>query len=363
MSTAFEKLRELVPPPAEPYEAQGDWDAVEAQVGSPLPEDYKAFVSAYGTGVVSKLFYTYNPFAKNRNLNLLAYGERIVDAYRTMVRHEHPLEIPYPVYPEPGGLLPWGRTENTFDLFWVARGEPDQWFVFCCNARDDEWFAFEGESACSFMEGLISKRIRSAAFRRRWFSRKPGFRTITYNPADAIPECVITARTPERVTYDLGGKISLEIPIHWKLREPSVERNEIFAVEAIASGRLAGPTGAEVKAAEEERPMLRLTMREGGEGKAAQEVAEDDLARYVRADQEGSDEDPDKFRLLDKGSLEGRSGDVPCLWYQQYGIVFTLFYWVQGDLVYRLWGDLGRSPFEHWRPEFEAVARSVRLLG
>lgn len=37
------ELRELLPPPARPYFADGDWGAVEQAIGSRLPADYRLF--------------------------------------------------------------------------------------------------------------------------------------------------------------------------------------------------------------------------------------------------------------------------------------------------------------------------------
>jgi hypothetical protein len=35
----------------------------------------------------------------------------------------------YPVFPEPGGALAWGRTSNALTMTWATAGEPSDWTV------------------------------------------------------------------------------------------------------------------------------------------------------------------------------------------------------------------------------------------
>ncbi|GAB2836779.1 hypothetical protein GCM10027176_46430 [Actinoallomurus bryophytorum] len=36
---------------------------------------------------------------------------------------------PYPYHPEPGGLYPWGATQNGDTLFWLTAADPDRWTI------------------------------------------------------------------------------------------------------------------------------------------------------------------------------------------------------------------------------------------
>lgn len=46
----IDRLCELVPPPVNPVYHQGDWEAVESQLGLALPADYKLLIERYGRG-------------------------------------------------------------------------------------------------------------------------------------------------------------------------------------------------------------------------------------------------------------------------------------------------------------------------
>jgi hypothetical protein len=87
---------------------QDDWPAIgaiiEAGLGI-LPNDYKIFCSAAGTGCLGNFFWIFDPFTSNPNLNL----RRL----RTM----------------DDGLFPFGVTTNGDLLHWRTSGDPDDWKV------------------------------------------------------------------------------------------------------------------------------------------------------------------------------------------------------------------------------------------
>ena len=61
----------------------------------------------------------------NPNIRL----ERQVPLISKIFSEDELSERPYPFWPEPGGLLPFGGTDNGDTLFWLQRGSPDDWPV------------------------------------------------------------------------------------------------------------------------------------------------------------------------------------------------------------------------------------------
>ncbi len=51
-------------------------------------------------------------------------------------RGEWPEDFPYPLYPEPHGLLEWANTGDGDGLYWLTLGEPDSWPVVVWNIRE-----------------------------------------------------------------------------------------------------------------------------------------------------------------------------------------------------------------------------------
>jgi hypothetical protein len=132
----LEQLRRLLPPPPEPLEpAPPDgWAEVEAAMGTGLPDDFKAFTELYGSGKVDDFLYLFNPFAEGQDGNLLYEKDRVLEAY-VQTRAKFPGRLPLPPFPEEGGVLPLGRTDNGDELYWVTKGQPGDWPVALLESR------------------------------------------------------------------------------------------------------------------------------------------------------------------------------------------------------------------------------------
>lgn len=132
----LERLQQLLPPPADPVEPgrPDGWAEVEAALQTGLPGDFKAFTELYGSGKLDDFLYLFNPFAAGQDGNLLAERDRVLTGYR-QTRARFPERLPLPPFPEPGGVLPLGRTDNGDELYWVTEGHPDDWTVALLEAR------------------------------------------------------------------------------------------------------------------------------------------------------------------------------------------------------------------------------------
>ena len=132
----LDRLLQLLPPPADPVEPgrPDGWAAVEAALGTGLPGDFKAFTELYGSGTVDDFLYLFNPFAQGQDGNLVVEKDRVLAAYR-QTRVRFPDRLPLPPFPEPGGVLPLGRTDNGDELYWVTDGDPDGWPVALVESR------------------------------------------------------------------------------------------------------------------------------------------------------------------------------------------------------------------------------------
>ncbi|SDI35011.1 SMI1-KNR4 cell-wall [Sinosporangium album] len=155
--TTMEELVRLVPPPTEPVDARGDWREVEGVLGLGLPGDFKALVELYGVGQFVSFVTPFPPFGAHPLLIQRAQG--LLDRERYM-REKEPDEYPYPLYPEPGGLLEWGGTDNGDSLCWLTTGEPDNWRVVVWNPRSNAYDAHD-VGAVEFLHGWLSGRITS----------------------------------------------------------------------------------------------------------------------------------------------------------------------------------------------------------
>lgn len=176
---SLDSLLGVLSPPPNPVEVPRaeDWSSVETQLGK-LPDDYKAFVERFGTGTINGFMYVLNPASKNRYLNLVREMEPILGALRELRESGEP--CPYPLHPEPGGLLPFGKTDNGDALFWLTQGEADVWTVVVNAARDATYETFECD-ATDFLAGVLTRHLRCSVFHDSFLTGPATFAPVSPN--------------------------------------------------------------------------------------------------------------------------------------------------------------------------------------
>lgn len=142
---AITKLLALVKPPATPSEIGSikEWKRVEKKLGVALPEDYREFVFHFGSGLFANFIRVFNPFSEDQYISLVPSVMRICDINRHLKESEGDEEVPYPIYPEKGGILPWGNDENGNTFYWLAERSPEVWPVVLGAGRSRQWERFD----------------------------------------------------------------------------------------------------------------------------------------------------------------------------------------------------------------------------
>ncbi|MFD9125831.1 SMI1/KNR4 family protein [Kitasatospora sp. NPDC059571] len=158
--TTIDDLVALVPPPAHPRDASGDWLQVEESLGLQLPADFKSLTAAYGLGQFVDFITPLTPFGSHE---LLLRSARRLLASEASFRKENPNLCPYPYYPEAGGLLEWAGTDNGDRLCWLTQGHPDTWRVVSWNPRGWHYDAHD-TNAVGFLHGWLSGRLNTTVF-------------------------------------------------------------------------------------------------------------------------------------------------------------------------------------------------------
>ncbi|MFB9593546.1 SMI1/KNR4 family protein [Streptomyces racemochromogenes] len=151
----MDSLTRLIPPPPEPVDARGDWSAVERELGVRLPEDYKALVGTYGWGEFCDFLSLRTPFGDSPH-NGLEWQSGDPSAPPRWNGQER---YPYPLHPQPGGLLIWGTTMDADRLCWSTAGDPHSWPVVIWS-RDGDYETIP-KSAAEFLEGWSGAQLRS----------------------------------------------------------------------------------------------------------------------------------------------------------------------------------------------------------
>jgi hypothetical protein len=172
---SIERLPQLLPPPTNPTGSgnHGDWEAVEAGL-TPLPRDYKEFVDTYGLGRIDGFVLIYSPFAQSPSANLLARGRQDLAALTELRNKYGKSEVPYALFPEQGGLLPFGTDDNGDGLYWLTEGDPDEWAVVVNEGRAPEYERFDMPMT-GFLALILSKTIKCGIFPADFPDPRPAF--------------------------------------------------------------------------------------------------------------------------------------------------------------------------------------------
>lgn len=154
----IERLMEVLPPPARPFDVYaGPWEPIEAELGTPLPQDYKDFVRVYGCGQILEFFGLYVPKSRNPNVRLSSILPEVAEAFS---RDE---DLPYPLWPAPGGLVAIGQSDNG-DYLFLRRGDRSiDWGVIVWDRGLSGWEPFDC-SITDFIAGVVTGEVQPKEF-------------------------------------------------------------------------------------------------------------------------------------------------------------------------------------------------------
>jgi hypothetical protein len=176
--TLPKSLLHTLTPPVNPVEtlSETDWGSVEVKLGFSLPQDYKEFVSIYGSGSIDGFLWVLNPICKNPNLNLFDEAKSRLDAQRRFSK-EFGVTTPYPLNPESDGLFPWGITDNGDVLYWICQGSASAWKVVISDSRSSRWQMVDAGFG-ELLNGVLLKDLTIACFPPDFPSPTPKFSPI-----------------------------------------------------------------------------------------------------------------------------------------------------------------------------------------
>ncbi len=172
----LDRLLRVLPAPTAPAEGPraGDWGAVEARLDLVLPSDYKVFIERFGSGVIDRFLWILDPFSANENIRFPDASER-QHAILRWLRAQGTERLPYPVYPEPGGVVLWGETANGDCFYWITSdGPPDDWSVTVNEARAPNWHDHPGPMT-AFLADLLDRTESVDFFPAVFPSAQPSF--------------------------------------------------------------------------------------------------------------------------------------------------------------------------------------------
>ncbi len=152
MLPVLKAIAELLTPPTSPSGLELAWDAVEREIGLALPEDYKAFIDLYGTGQISSadgwavIWNFRDSSLSGPSLSQWLNGPNCLPEFYRQVVNGSEWPCPYPIYPDPGGLLPFANIIDVDSLNWLTVGPAERWNVVHYACDEQEFPRLEGDS-------------------------------------------------------------------------------------------------------------------------------------------------------------------------------------------------------------------------
>lgn len=152
-----------------------DWEGVQRKLGLEFPAPYRELMDAYPSLWVDEyllLLHPLRPAVRGLVEEWGFYLERQarfgmpyrVKEFDPATGETRSTERRYAYYPEPGGLFPWGETEN-LTLCWLTDPDPDQWTVVVCD-QVAHWRYLGGVT--DFLADVLSRRLKCPLFAEDW---------------------------------------------------------------------------------------------------------------------------------------------------------------------------------------------------
>ena len=162
----IESLKALVPPSG--YTARGwTWPQVEESIGLTLPDDFKQIVTCYGPGIWADWIILVTPQASDSPYELVSYASSILEGERgflsDLTAEQRAEEFPYTLFPEPGGLYPFGYSGGGDNFYWRTAGHPNDWPVVLNYSRDTATTEFPFGIG-RLLEGYLRRELGEPAF-------------------------------------------------------------------------------------------------------------------------------------------------------------------------------------------------------
>ncbi|MEV6978842.1 SMI1/KNR4 family protein [Kitasatospora sp. NPDC093806] len=149
----LDDLVQLFGPPPVRDPSPDDWAEVEGYLGSALPGEFKAFLDAYGTGLICGELVVFHPRGSSPLLDRM---RKIHESFGQSWRRDSD-EYPFRFHPAASGLISWGYDYfGDEHFFWPCDADPDRWkIVTNINGGDPE--VFDGsfiDFLLAFVDGL-----------------------------------------------------------------------------------------------------------------------------------------------------------------------------------------------------------------
>ncbi|MEU4625638.1 hypothetical protein AB0G04_37405 [Actinoplanes sp. NPDC023801] len=132
-----------------------DWELIGNHFGLTYPADYVAYRSHYTHLTIDDFMMITGP-VPGQERGYIAGVEESLELVRDFAADD--MTEGFQAYPEPGGVFPWGASNEGDMFFWRVNGpDPDAW-TCVVSTRNGDWWEHDG-GALSLVVGLIDGSV------------------------------------------------------------------------------------------------------------------------------------------------------------------------------------------------------------
>lgn len=147
-----------------------DWPAIERGLGLTLPAAYKEVAERFPDGRFQGFLRPIRPGDVGEpETDFLGYYRHRLDDMRRW-REDEPQRFPHPLYPEPGGLLPWAVTHRADLFFWRT----DTWSIVASDSEFEVWEDVPG-TVCDLLTAVLTGTYDASRYGVDLSARAPWF--------------------------------------------------------------------------------------------------------------------------------------------------------------------------------------------
>ncbi len=176
-----QRLLELVAPPPQPTAV--DWEAAERALGITFPPGYRWLAETYGPGVFDDFlrFFVPGPTV----LDLVAATAFNTEINRDWLSDPYAPPFPYPLHPEPGGLVVWAETVDRESLFWATDGPPEDWPTIVETFEDLGTWRYDGPAE-ELLLAMLERTVQIPYILPEAFEEPHTFSSASEPPVDSV---------------------------------------------------------------------------------------------------------------------------------------------------------------------------------
>lgn len=135
-----------------------------------LPDDLKELIQIAGAFTVDRFLTVFCPGEDNPHVDLRIQFKQRLEAQEQFNR-TFSGAFPFPLFPAPHGLFPWGCTANG-DVLYCNAKNLDVSIVVVCSDRSEEYAQFP-KTVRSFLEEVLSASLKCKIFPATFPSSNP----------------------------------------------------------------------------------------------------------------------------------------------------------------------------------------------